>query len=60
LVEGQTTTSTFAPPLWIPYGMMAFGMSLLALQLFVQVLARATNRRSRSAQAIDERKRAAP
>ncbi|MFZ6675934.1 TRAP transporter small permease [Undibacterium sp. Xuan67W] len=44
-VDGQTTTSTFAPPLWIPYGMMAFGMSLLTLQLFVQVLARVTNKR---------------
>ena len=39
-VDGQTTTSTFAPPLWIPYGMMAFGMSLLALQILVQVMAR--------------------
>lgn len=44
-VDGQTTTSTFAPPLWIPYGMMAFGMSLLTLQIFVQVLARMTNKR---------------
>ncbi|MFZ6815497.1 TRAP transporter small permease [Undibacterium sp. Rencai35W] len=44
-VDGQTTTSTFAPPLWIPYGMMAFGMSLLTLQIFVQVLARLTNKR---------------
>jgi len=34
--EGQTTSSSFAPPLWIPYGMMAVGMSLLALQLFLQ------------------------
>ena len=42
-VDGQTTNSTFAPPLWIPYGMMAFGMSLLTLQIFVQVLARVTN-----------------
>ena len=43
--EGQTTTSTFAPPLWIPYGMMAFGMSLLTVQLLVQVLARGSNKR---------------
>jgi TRAP-type C4-dicarboxylate transport system permease small subunit len=41
--DGQTTTSTFAPPLWIPYGMMALGMTLLAVQLLVQVLTRATN-----------------
>ena len=35
-VEGQTTSSSFAPPLWIPYGMMALGMTLLAIQLFLQ------------------------
>ena len=44
-VEGQTTSSTFAPPLWIPYGMMAAGMTLLGLQIAVQVLARLTNKR---------------
>ncbi|MEC5216260.1 TRAP-type C4-dicarboxylate transport system permease small subunit [Actimicrobium sp. GrIS 1.19] len=43
--DGQTTSSTFAPPLWIPYGMMAFGMTLLTVQIVVQVLARMTNRR---------------
>ena len=43
-VDGQTTSSTFAPPLWIPYGMMAAGMTLLALQIAVQVLARMTNK----------------
>jgi len=36
--EGQTTSSTFAPPLWIPYAMMAFGMSLLSLQIVLQIL----------------------
>ena len=45
-VDGQTTTSTFAPPLWIPYGMMAFGMSLLALQILVQIFARFGRERS--------------
>ncbi|MEI8325611.1 MAG: TRAP transporter small permease [Betaproteobacteria bacterium] len=35
-VEGQTTSSSFAPPLWIPYSLMAVGMSLLALQLLLQ------------------------
>ena len=34
--EGQTTDSTFAPPLWIPYSMMASGMTLLTLQLLLQ------------------------
>lgn len=43
-VDGQTTSSTFAPPLWIPYAMMAAGMTLLVLQIAVQVLARATNK----------------
>ena len=38
-VEGQTTSSSWAPPLWIPYGLMAAGMSLLALQLAVQFIA---------------------
>ena len=36
-VDGQTTSSTFGPPLWIPYGMMAAGMTILALQILVQV-----------------------
>ena len=41
-VEGQTTSSTFAPPLWIPYSLMALGMSMLTLQLLVQVLTHIT------------------
>jgi TRAP-type C4-dicarboxylate transport system permease small subunit len=39
-VEQQTTSSSWAPPLCIPYGLMAAGMSLLSLQLLVQVSAR--------------------
>jgi TRAP-type C4-dicarboxylate transport system permease small subunit len=38
-VDGQTTSSSWAPPLWIPYGLMAAGMSLLSLQLLVQSIA---------------------
>jgi TRAP-type C4-dicarboxylate transport system permease small subunit len=34
--EGQTTTSTLSPPLWIPYGLMASGMTILVLQLLLQ------------------------
>jgi TRAP-type C4-dicarboxylate transport system permease small subunit len=39
-VDGQTTSSSWAPPLWIPYGLMALGMTLLSLQLAVQLTAR--------------------
>lgn len=45
-VDGMTTSSTFAPPLWIPYAMMAAGMSILTLQVLVQVLTHITNNRS--------------
>jgi TRAP-type C4-dicarboxylate transport system permease small subunit len=38
-VDGQTTSSTWGPPLWIPYSLMATGVSLLAAQIFVQILA---------------------
>lgn len=36
--EGQTTPSSWGPPLWIPYACMAFGMVLLSVQLLVQTL----------------------
>jgi TRAP-type C4-dicarboxylate transport system permease small subunit len=39
-VEGQTTSSSWAPPLWIPYSLMAAGMTLVTLQLLVQGAAR--------------------
>jgi len=39
-VDKQTTSSTWAPPLAIPYGLMAAGMTLLSLQLLLQVVAR--------------------
>jgi TRAP-type C4-dicarboxylate transport system permease small subunit len=37
--EDQTTASAWGPPLWIPYGCMAFGMALLSAQIFMQILA---------------------
>ena len=40
--EGQTTSTTWAPPLWIPYSLMAAGMTLLVLQFLCQVLLRVT------------------
>ena len=39
--EGQTTSTTWAPPLWIPYSLMAAGMTLLVLQFLCQVLLQA-------------------
>ncbi len=44
--DGQTTSSTIASPLWIPYGTMALGMSLLTLQILLQVTHRSATRRS--------------
>ena len=35
--EGQTTDSTWAPPLWIPYGLMSVGMTVLSVQLALQL-----------------------
>jgi TRAP-type C4-dicarboxylate transport system permease small subunit len=40
LRDGQISGSAWGAPLWIPYGCMAVGMTLLALQLLVQVLCR--------------------
>jgi TRAP-type C4-dicarboxylate transport system permease small subunit len=37
--EGQTTSSSWASPLWIPYGIMSMGMTLLALELLLQSIA---------------------
>ena len=36
-VENYHSGSTWGPPLWIPYSLMAVGMTLLGLQLFLQV-----------------------
>jgi TRAP-type C4-dicarboxylate transport system permease small subunit len=38
--DGQTSNSAWGAPLWIPYGAMALGMSMLALQVLLQLLAR--------------------
>ena len=35
-VDKMTTSSTFSPPLTIPYGLMAAGMTLLVVQLLLQ------------------------
>jgi TRAP-type C4-dicarboxylate transport system permease small subunit len=36
-VDKMTSSSSWAPPLAIPYGLMSLGMSLLALQLLLQL-----------------------
>ncbi len=38
-VDKQTTSSSWAPPLAIPYGLMAAGMTLLTLQVVLQFAA---------------------
>jgi TRAP-type C4-dicarboxylate transport system permease small subunit len=38
LIGGHTTSSSFAPPLWIPYGLMAVGMTNLTLMILMQFL----------------------
>ncbi|MCK1267345.1 TRAP-type C4-dicarboxylate transport system permease small subunit [Bradyrhizobium sp. GM2.2] len=36
-VDGQVSNSMWSPPLAIPYSLMAFGMSLLCVQILVQL-----------------------
>jgi TRAP-type C4-dicarboxylate transport system permease small subunit len=45
--EKQTTSSTWAPPLWIPYSLMAAGMTLLTLQLALSLWVRLAHERSK-------------
>lgn len=38
-VDNQTTSSSWGPPLAIPYGLMALGMGLLTIQILLQLIA---------------------
>jgi TRAP-type C4-dicarboxylate transport system permease small subunit len=42
IVDHQTTTSTFSPPLAIPYDCMSFGMTLLTVQIALQLVTRSS------------------
>src|SRR5215468_6818296 len=44
--ENFHSESTWGPPLWIPYSLMTLGMTLLAVQLLMQVLVAPVPRRS--------------
>ena len=47
-VENYHSGSTWGPPLWIPYSLMAVGMTLLGLQLLLQVAKPLGGRRAAS------------
>lgn len=45
-VDGQVSNSMWSPPLAIPYAMMAAGMTLLCVQLFLQIVIPITRKAS--------------
>jgi TRAP-type C4-dicarboxylate transport system permease small subunit len=45
-VENYHSGSTWGPPLWIPYSLMAVGMTLLSVQLLLQVVTPLRGRRA--------------
>jgi TRAP-type C4-dicarboxylate transport system permease small subunit len=53
--EGWTTDSVWAPKLWIPYGLMALGMTLLAIEYVVQVVQDLAHGTSRVVHDIEDR-----
>lgn len=38
VIEGYRSSSTWQPPLWIPYSLMTVGMTLLSIQVLLQVI----------------------
>ena len=53
-VDKQTTSSSWGPPLSIPYGLMAAGMTLLSVQLLLQCIVRFTPGANTTAEARHE------
>jgi len=45
ITENYHSGSTWGPPLWIPYSLMSVGMTLLSLQLLLQVVAQLRGRK---------------
>jgi TRAP-type C4-dicarboxylate transport system permease small subunit len=37
-VDDFRTSSTWGPPLWVPYGLMSVGMTLLPVQILLQII----------------------
>ena len=46
-VDDQHSTSTWGPPLWIPYALMSAGMALLSVQILIQMVMELSPRRDR-------------
>jgi TRAP-type C4-dicarboxylate transport system permease small subunit len=44
IVEGYRTSSTWQPPLWIPYSLMTVGMTLLSIQVLFQIVVQLSRR----------------
>ncbi len=42
--DGQTSSSTWGPPLWIPYSTMATGMTLVSVQIALQIISYLTGK----------------
>jgi TRAP-type C4-dicarboxylate transport system permease small subunit len=46
VVDNFHSGSTWGPPLWIPYSLMAVGMTLLSIQLLLQIVAELRRRKA--------------
>jgi TRAP-type C4-dicarboxylate transport system permease small subunit len=49
IVENFHSSSTWQPPLWIPYSLMTAGMTLLSIQVLFQIVVQLRRRRSAAA-----------